>query len=91
MSGGLWTQSKLYEERYSLSSACWWCRHPSGSISHRLYGCDGLEAWRRDQGYDDVVSVGREIPGNCLVDFGVTDSMRAAMPPPLQDHECPQR
>eukprot|EP00959_Pyramimonas_sp_CCMP1952_P015114 319992-Pyramimonas_sp.AAC.1 len=63
----------------------------AGTISRRLYGCDGLKARRRGQGREELVSVGREFGGNQLVEYGVTDSMRDAMPPSLPEHERPPR
>eukprot|EP00959_Pyramimonas_sp_CCMP1952_P035298 739567-Pyramimonas_sp.AAC.1 len=70
MCGGLWTQEKLFQERCTVDRQCSWCRGGPGTISHRLCECDGLASWRREQGFQELISIGRENPDAVLTTFG---------------------
>eukprot|EP00959_Pyramimonas_sp_CCMP1952_P371211 7773731-Pyramimonas_sp.AAC.1 len=56
-----------------------------------MYECDGFATWRREQGFNELISIGRENPGSVRTTFGVIDSQRDEMPLPLQASECQMR
>eukprot|EP00959_Pyramimonas_sp_CCMP1952_P252131 5268108-Pyramimonas_sp.AAC.1 len=74
LAGGLWAQSKLFSERYSISHRCRWRGTQAGAIRHRVHECGGLVAWRQDFDTAELVDISRET-GDCpLVEYGVAGS-----------------
>eukprot|EP00959_Pyramimonas_sp_CCMP1952_P308505 6456501-Pyramimonas_sp.AAC.1 len=63
-SGGLWTQSKMLLARVEVDPARLRCQQAPGTIGHRLHVCDGLAAWRRNQGFGELRSIYHGA-GNC--------------------------
>ncbi|CAK0844578.1 unnamed protein product, partial [Prorocentrum cordatum] len=73
ISGTVLSQSRLYKRGMASEWECLICRSAPGTIWHRLYGCDGHAAYRKDEASPELLrhaEVARAAGGNCGEMFG---------------------
>ncbi|CAK0841387.1 unnamed protein product [Prorocentrum cordatum] len=73
ISGTALSQSRLYKRGMASEWECLICRSAPGTIWHRLHGCDGHAAYRKDEASPELLrhaEVARAAGGNCGETFG---------------------
>ncbi|CAK0889681.1 unnamed protein product [Prorocentrum cordatum] len=87
ISGTVLSQTRLYKRGMASEWDCLMCRGAPGTLWHRLYGCDGHAAFRKDEASPELLRhavVARAAGGNCGEMFG-----RCLFP--SLDHVIPRR
>ncbi|CAK0878797.1 unnamed protein product [Prorocentrum cordatum] len=87
ISGTVLSQTRLYKRGMASEWECLMCRSAPGTLWHRLYGCDGHAAFRKDEASPELLrhaEVARAAGGNCGEMFG-----RCLFP--SLDHVIPRR